>query len=390
MFAVSLVGLGAHTCGGVGCCAPARGPRVSPPPPPLAARPPSTTPVCWTPPPHRPTHRPCPAPPACDTTPPCPSRVAERTSRWAPNPQLAGTRQRRRQSVRGAARNLQSHKTCESSGRGGAGWWPAAAPPGLSAVHCQFRSADAMPAVVGPCAEQRQPRSGLPGQKEDTAGRPHPLSSMQFAGSLGRPRPAPVPPDCRLGWWRIEDSREQRGRKKSGAPSHGGTRRPMRRGLGSGTGLGWLGTATTMCAATAGLADKLLYNCKPRIRHQASRSQRWHSINGLVGQSVWCAGADSESKDTLLIFEENHDFHSNWQGNSWRCVRVSRNAWEKKKKGKKKTGCEAGNESSARHRDEAGAACSHRKQTSAVAALAGSPVPVRRPTEALTAPAVAR
>lgn len=322
--------------------------------------------------------------------PPCPSRVAERTSRWAPNPQLAGTRQRRRQSVRGAARNLQSHKTCESSRRGGAGWWPAAAPPGLSAVHCQFRSADAMPAVVGPCAEQRQPRSGLPGQKKDTAGRPHPLSSMQFAGSLGRPRPAPVPPDCRLGWWRIEDSREQRGRKKSGAPSHGGTRRPMRRGLGSGTGLGWIGTATTMCAATAGLADKLLYNCKPRIRHQASRSQRWHSINGLVGQSVWCAGADSESKDTLLIFEENHDSHSNWQGNSWRCVRVSRNAWEKKKKGKKKTGCEAGNESSARHRDEAGAACSHRKQTSAVAVLAGSPVPVRRPTEALTAPAVAR
>lgn len=72
LFAVSLVGLGAHTCGGVGCCAPARGPRVSPPPPPLAAWPPSTTPVCWTPPPHRPTHRPCPAPPACDTTPPAP------------------------------------------------------------------------------------------------------------------------------------------------------------------------------------------------------------------------------------------------------------------------------------------------------------------------------
>lgn len=63
---------------------------------------------------------------------------------------------------------------------------------------------------------------------------------------------------------------------------------------------------------------------------------------------------------------------------------------KKKKKEKKQTGCEAGNESSARHRDEAGAACSHRKQTSAVAVLAGSPVPVRRPTEALTAPAVAR
>lgn len=169
-----------------------------------------------------------------------------------------------------------------------------------SAANC---SADAMRAAVGPSAKQRQPRSGLPGKKK-------------HGGTTPRCRPCNSPPR-----WAAPARPSPTGLQAGGglrtavnsAIGKNPVRHPMEaphgrcvEGLAREPGSAGKEPPPRYALATAGLAMVLLYNCKARILRQASRSQRWHAINGLVGQSMWCAGADSEQ-----IFSENHGAERN-------------------------------------------------------------------------------